>query len=302
MRGQVTLRLIASRLLPFDEAGGRSASDLYVSGELVQSRTLLLPPSGSPGGDDSYHLYVSPHNKGAAALVREVKEARGLELLRWTDRIESLRHCESMLVYLNGRTFAERAGIGLNAGSLAEDIQSAMRGGVRLILAHEAPGIGQDERHPVEFGTFFDSTPPGLVASGLYGQIAVTLKGSEWRATSMAMVASAIAEGHSESGFEMRKLLTVDKIVGSIRGKWDFVRTRTSRVLQRTSVRHRISESTQDDSGAEADTSGNMPMVDSHAARRSTPQAKSRKARGPPAEVHGLELEATPSSAPEASA
>ena len=69
-----------------------------------------------------------------------------------------------------------------------------MRCGKRLLLAHEMPGLEQEARHAVEFGTFFadGQTPSTLVAAGIYSSIAVPLKGGPWRKASMALLAKAV--------------------------------------------------------------------------------------------------------------
>eukprot|EP00966_Prymnesium_polylepis_P141173 3260155-Prymnesium_polylepis.1 len=43
------------------------------------------------------------------------------------------------------------------------------------------------------FSCDYGATPPELLRRGIYGQIAVALKGGEWRKTSMAMIAKAFA-------------------------------------------------------------------------------------------------------------
>ena len=69
--------------------------------------------------------------------------------------------------------------------------------GVHLLLAHEMLGLGQDGRHPCEFGDFFrcerGATPAKLLARDVYGHIAIPLRGSAWRQTSMLILAKAFA-------------------------------------------------------------------------------------------------------------
>ena len=84
--------------------------------------------------------------------------------------------------------------------AFAREVAEAMRRGVHLLLLHEMPG-GEEQaaRHGVEFGTFFApppvGTPPHLVTANVYGQIAVALKGGEYRKVSMALFAQALADG-----------------------------------------------------------------------------------------------------------
>ena len=51
---------------------------------------------------------------------------------------------------------------------------------------------GQKERDGCEFGAFFacaeGTTPDDLLKRGIYGTIAVALKGGEWRKASMVML------------------------------------------------------------------------------------------------------------------
>ena len=63
--------------------------------------------------------------------------------------------------------------------------------GKQLLLAHEMPGIGQEERNPIKFETLFaaDQTPAALVSAGIYSTVAVPLKGRVWREASMALLA-----------------------------------------------------------------------------------------------------------------
>ena len=197
----------------------RPAEEMYIKGELAHARSSLLPPA-----EHRFHLYVSRLNVGASALAAEVATSRSLPLV-WTERPEELARAESMLVYLHGQTWAgsgAEGGVGLLGGlaegradggggaestrsvesalgGFAEEVERAMRGGVRLLLAHESPGLGgQEARGAVRFDTFFErgQTPSSLLAAGVYSSLAVPLKGGAWRETSMALLANAIAEGH----------------------------------------------------------------------------------------------------------
>jgi len=142
----------------------------------------------APSRGNKYHLYCSRHNEGAEALVGEVKRNRKLAALAYSDDFSELPTCAAMLVYLNGRTWTSGA-------ALAHEVEAAMRSGKQLVLAHEMPGIGQAARHALEFGILFsdNQTPKALVAAGIYGTVAVPLKGSAWRDTSMALLAKEIA-------------------------------------------------------------------------------------------------------------
>ena len=58
----VTLRLISERLLP------KSKGEVYISGELIHDHVSLPPPRE----DYKHHVYISPHNPGAAKFVAEI--------------------------------------------------------------------------------------------------------------------------------------------------------------------------------------------------------------------------------------
>lgn len=168
----VALREVAGRLLP----DGHGA--VYLDGELALPRASApLPP---PPGGKRYHVYCSPHNAGATELIRE------LAGVQWTAEEAELSEAVQMLVYLDGRTW-------VGDGAFAAEVERAMGCGVRLLLAHEMPGIGQAARHGVEFSSFFQSTPQRLIEGGIYDDLAVPLKGAVFRPTSLAMLAAKLA-------------------------------------------------------------------------------------------------------------
>jgi len=141
---------------------------------------LATPPKlPAPRDLSSHHLYYSPeHNPGSHELVRELaavvspksrpqmgkgrssssgsghesptgtaaghkkrgprmKRRRRLVELTATDDLHRLGRCESMLLYLNGQTWARPAA---EIAQLTSEVSRAMHLGVRVILAHEAPG------------------------------------------------------------------------------------------------------------------------------------------------------------------
>lgn len=177
----VTLRLIAER------AAGLTEGTTYVRGELLTRPSILAAPSRQ----HKYHLYCSLNNAGAMALATEVKEARRLSGLECSMSRHELPSCEAMLIYLTGRTWTSEDGA---SGTLAEEVEQAMQAGIRLVLAHEMPGLGQQEDHcACEFDLQKNQTPPKLLAAGIYSWTAVPLKGGAWREASMALLAEAIA-------------------------------------------------------------------------------------------------------------
>jgi len=180
----VTLRLIAERVVVTDKT---QRGKTYAQGELAQLPSRLRALSRG----HAYHLYCSPCNEGAETLLRELAKTRSLSTLKYTNQFSELQRCEAMLLYLTGRTWTR----GMASDEFAEEVEDAMRSGMRLVLAHEMPGLGQNGRHAVEFKTFFaaDQTPDELKRAGIYSTIAVPLKGGAWRETSMALLAKELA-------------------------------------------------------------------------------------------------------------
>jgi len=77
-------------------------------------------------------------------------------------------------------------------------VHLAMAQGKHLLLAHEMSSIvgGQDQRYGVEFDKFFacedGATPGSLLKADIYNEIAVALKGGEWRLVSMSLMVKAL--------------------------------------------------------------------------------------------------------------
>ena len=186
----VTMRLIAERLLP------SGYGSTYLMGESIQA-PIELPP---PRRGRSFHVYVSSNNPSAFEFASEVDDwlmlrqnTRKGTLLKVCTDFEAAGKCEAMLLYLNALTWTN----GLRTAALANEIAQAMSQGMPILLAHEMPGLGgQDERHGVAFGSFFDSsaTPMALIKAGIYGTIAVALKGGPWRDASMVEMVKAIGK------------------------------------------------------------------------------------------------------------
>ena len=78
---------------------------------------------------------------------------------------------------------------------LTKEILVCMKMKIRLLLVHEVPGTDNAEmRCAVPFDTFFKTTPLILLRENVYSQIAIAVKGVEWRPASFAMVLRAIHE------------------------------------------------------------------------------------------------------------
>jgi hypothetical protein len=232
-----TLRCIAERLLPEGHRG------TYLQREMVNEK-VVCPPATK-----RYHIYCSPNNPGALKLLEEFADNHGLTLklapsrhaplrrrsnarfdrrkekranmhnatLHVTLDIEMLGECDVMLVYLTAETWT-RADASSMFGS---EVGRAMDADVPLLLVHEMIGVGgQETRHGCEFSTFFScdagATPTELLQRGIYSKIAVAIKGGEWRKTSMAMLAKAIAGSDAvvkEDADELKSTQAMSKAV-----------------------------------------------------------------------------------------
>ena len=139
----VTLRLVAEAMLP--EVGGGKEARTYLQGELRRADVSLPKPRAGM----AYHVYCSPYNAGAVELMAEVSEKQGIAI-EVTGRIEELRSCERMLVYLTKATWTSG-----QAAAFAAEVERAINTGVRLLLCHEMPGVDGEARGGVDFGAFF---------------------------------------------------------------------------------------------------------------------------------------------------
>ena len=207
------MRCIAERLLP--KGHGRTS----LQREIVSEKVLCQPAS------KSYHIYCSDKNPGALELLEEFAINQGLTLkfassskislrrsrssqrmrqhsnrnehstiLHVTRDVEKIGECDFMLVYLTSQTWTR----GNESSMFGDEVGWAMDADVSLLLAHEMIGVGgQDARFGCEFANFFrcddGATPTELLDRGIYSQIAVALKGGEWRKTSMVMLAKKLA-------------------------------------------------------------------------------------------------------------
>ena len=156
----------------------------------MQTSGAFSLPAPAPGRD--FHIFCSAHNVGAARLLQEVVRDKQLEGLKVTQAPDLLEKCDAILVYLTSRTWQS----GETTVALAREVEKAMDLGVKVILAHEMPGAGQEFRDAIEFKYFFccedGATPDNLLKRGIYKTIAVALKGGEWRKVSMVDLAQGL--------------------------------------------------------------------------------------------------------------
>jgi len=143
-------------------------------------------------------LWCSAGNPGAAAMAHELKDALvgGGDAIQVVEERPNVRVLEAqgksaaMLLYLNKNTWGARPGV------LEHDVRAAGFGvagaasaeKMRIVLVHEAdPAKGG-----CDFGTFFGTTPQGLIDEGIYKDIAIALHTPPHRAISLALVAQAL--------------------------------------------------------------------------------------------------------------
>ena len=178
----VTIRLIVERAL------GLEHDSTYV--QRHGQRRIALP---KPRGSKVFHVYCSASNIGCKELMDEVAQMSGrwssLKLTEDTNDLRAMR-CECMLLYLTAQTWTSSE----RSARLASEVRLALDRKIRVVMAHEMPGVGgQSERHAVEFGTFFAETPHVVLSLGLYDTLASPLKGGVWRQASLEMLMDTIA-------------------------------------------------------------------------------------------------------------
>ena len=171
-------------------------------------------------------LWCSAGNPGAAAMAHELKHALASagDAIQVVERRPDVQVLEAqgksvvMLLYLNKDAWVAQPGVlehdvrathsfahGLGAGlvRMASNMRELRRMGssleqrgagaastnkIRIVLVHESdPAKGG-----CEFGTFFGTTPQGLVEEGIYKEIAIALHTPPHRAVSLALVAQAL--------------------------------------------------------------------------------------------------------------
>jgi len=158
--------------------------ETYVVGEA----TFMTPKAVSV-----QTVFCSAHNLGASALVEELAGDLDLKVTP-TSEVSMMGSCACFLVYLTSKTWSTRE----KSAQFADDVRLAMAEGLKLVLAHEMPGVDDlEDRHAINFGAFFSypdgTTPQDLLQAGIYNSIALALKGGPWRRASLVMAANAFS-------------------------------------------------------------------------------------------------------------
>jgi hypothetical protein len=190
----VTIRLIAQRGIALGQR-------LYLEGEAATRQVhvdVLSPVSGR-----THHVFCSQFNAGAAEVLNELAAScvisgqriiSGQQQLLFTSDFAQLRTCSHMLVLLDARTWTS----GEDTFQLGSHVEEALRSGVHLCCAHEAPSLLGTQRFASEFKTILDATPDHLCGrdgpANLYKEIATALLTDEWRKPGLFALASKLAE------------------------------------------------------------------------------------------------------------
>ena len=200
----VSARRTAERALPEKER-----NHVYVESE--PGTQEIAPPPLTHGR--KFHLYCSPHNAGAEKIGTDLSQLleqlspdksrrdANKPLLKMTTSLEALDRCEHMLLYLTTKTWTN----GKHSTELARELGKARRNGVHLLLVHELPSHVLDDDVGTDRGAcdFYDMwnegwTPPYLLATNLYNQIALPLKPNEFHRAALAVVLGKLSEGGGE--------------------------------------------------------------------------------------------------------
>ena len=165
---------------------------------------LYLPGDRSLTFRHRVGLWVSEANEGAREVAEEL--AHTFPRVALVDAPAYLREAEAdgdgndtMLVYLNAKTFASCASEGSPSSQLADELrrvlrrmavqrETASRGCTRIVLVHECEGA----RGACAFDQILAATPMHLKEGGLYKPLAIGLHGGEHRDVSRRQLGLAL--------------------------------------------------------------------------------------------------------------
>ena len=205
-----------------NDASPQEALSLVLPGEVNVGELALPRP---------LVLWCSAANPGAAAIAQELAEAlaSGGHAVRVVEQkpnaklLDAQGESVAMLLYLNQDTWAAQPsalehdvrytnsfahGLGAGLVRMGTSIRELVRTGsnmrelgsgdsgrsaggadkIRIVLVHE----NDPSKGGCEFGTFFATTPQGLIEEGIYKEIAIALHTPPHRAVSLALVAQAL--------------------------------------------------------------------------------------------------------------
>jgi len=183
-----------------------------LQGEAATAKVSLPPPHKGR----EFHLFCSEFNAGSSEVAEELKAAsvfvtkgkKASAALTYTPDVSKLASCDHMLVLLDSRTWTS----GQVTAKFIEHIHAAMRLGVHINCVHEFPSAVGPPRHECEFGLMFDDdwTPAHLTSgpTNLYKEIALALKGDEWRQPGLVALAGKLAASiapHAPISFDVPK-------------------------------------------------------------------------------------------------
>ena len=190
-----------------DRAAAQGVTPVYVDSDITRKPTKLLDPRGGR----KYHLFVSPHNDGAEGMLDELQRERKLAKLRWTANFEELVQCEQMLVYLRSDTWAAQ-----NRDAFAKQLREALDRKMLLLLTHETPGFGQEERKGNTFEQLTASTPQELLNRRIYARISTPLMGGFYRLASLALLDESISSVKLGKPVAMKPLTDLMSVTGTV--------------------------------------------------------------------------------------
>jgi len=198
----ISMRLIASWVLTTSREPStaritlREEGDFYLQGELtlehLDKRVLARA--------NACKIYCNDNNKGLKEELANDPDLK-IPLNFETDKLRR-DDCHCMVLHLTGKTWAPPK---QQQKDLLDDI---IHFSERLLLAHELPGLGQEERHAVPFDFLLNrgeampkaeycGTPEDLIPNPektVYKNIAISFMGGEWRKTSWAQLVKKVAD------------------------------------------------------------------------------------------------------------
>jgi len=170
----------------------RPARARSIQGDVASAKVLLPEPYLGR----KHHLFCSMFNAGARELADELSKsdvfAPKSAALMFTSEAAELHECDHMLLLLDTRTWTS----GAVTTELVAHIHLAMKTGVHIVCVHESLSVVGAARFECDFGRMFDDgwTPAHLERRplNLYQDIAISLKGAEWRTPGLVAFASKL--------------------------------------------------------------------------------------------------------------